>query len=32
MLKVITDSAAYSTACETAKTRWEEEIAPLLIQ
>ena len=29
---VITDSAAYSTACETAKTRWEEEIAPLLIQ
>lgn len=29
---VITDPAAYSTACETAKTRWEEEIAPLLVQ
>lgn len=29
---VITDADAYSAACETAKTRWEEEIAPLLIQ
>ena len=23
---------AYSAACETAKTRWEEEVAPLLVQ
>ena len=29
---VITDAEAYSAACETAKTRWEEEIAPLLVQ
>lgn len=29
---VITDPAAYSAACENAKTRWEEEIAPLLVQ
>lgn len=29
---VITDPDAYSAACETAKTRWEEEIAPLLVQ
>ena len=29
---VITDADAYSAACETAKTRWEEEIAPLLVQ
>jgi len=29
---VITDAEAYNAACETAKTRWEEEIAPLLIQ
>lgn len=29
---VITDATAYSAACENAKTRWEEEIAPLLVQ
>ena len=29
---VITDASAYSAACENAKTRWEEEIAPLLVQ
>ncbi len=29
---VITDADAYSAACENAKTRWEEEIAPLLVQ
>ena len=29
---LISDADAYSAACETAKTRWEEEIAPLLVQ
>ena len=29
---LISDAEAYSAACETAKTRWEEEIAPLLVQ
>lgn len=29
---LIDDADAYSAACETAKTRWEEEVAPLLIQ
>lgn len=26
------DAEAYATACETVKTRWEEEILPLLVQ
>lgn len=29
---LISDADAYSAACETAKTRWEEEVAPLLVQ
>ena len=29
---LIDDADAYSAACETARTRWEEEIAPLLVQ
>ena len=29
---LIEDADAYSAACETANTRWAEEIAPLLIQ
>ena len=26
------DAEAYAAACETVKTRWEEEILPLLVQ
>ena len=29
---LIDDADAYSAACETAKTRWDEEVAPLLVQ